>query len=95
MCLRWHIRIEPEWIPRCDNEQADYISRLVDYDDWMLNPEIFNMLDANWGPHTVDRFANMFNHQLPSMFGTLVLKLLMLLPVIGLEKITGGAHLCF
>ena len=50
--------------PRDQNEQADYISRLVDYDDWMLNPEIFHMLDAMWGPHTIDRFANIFNNQL-------------------------------
>ena len=64
-CLRWYIRIEPEWIPREQNGQADYISRLVDYDDWMLNSEIFSMLDAMWGPHTIDRLANVFNHQLP------------------------------
>ena len=63
-CLQQHIRIEPEWIPSDQNEQADYISRLVDYDDWMLNPEIFHLLDAMWGPHTIDRFANMFNNQL-------------------------------
>ena len=62
--LQQHIRIEPEWIPRDQNEQADYISRLVDYDDWMLNPEIFHLLDAMWGPHTIERFANMFNNQL-------------------------------
>ena len=45
-CLQQHIRIEPEWIPRDQNEQANYISRLVDYDDWMLNSEIFHLLDA-------------------------------------------------
>ena len=36
----------------------------MDYDDWMLNPGIFSMLDAMWGSHTIDRFANSFNHQL-------------------------------
>ena len=72
ICLRQHIRIAPEWIPREQNAIVDYISRLVDYDDWMLNPGIFSMLDAMWGPHTVDRFANNFNHQVPcfnSRFG--------------------------
>ena len=64
ICLKQHIRIEPEWIPRERNALADYISRLVDYDDWTLNPGIFSMLDAMWGPHTIDRFANSFNHQL-------------------------------
>ena len=42
-CLRNNIRIEPEWIPRREkiprreNELADYYSRIIDYDDYMLN----------------------------------------------------------
>ena len=91
-CLQQHniIKIEPD-----QNEQADYISRLVDYDDWMLNPEIFHLLDAMWRPHTIDRFANMFNNQLVRFnlrFGTPPRKQWMLLPVTGLVKITGGAQ---
>ena len=39
-------------------------SRIVDYNDWMLNPSIFSWLDALWGPHTIDRFANPSNVQL-------------------------------
>ena len=35
-----------------------------DFDDWMLNPEIFREIDARWGPHTVDRFADGYNRQL-------------------------------
>jgi len=30
----------------------------------MLNPSIFSLLDALWGPHSVDRFANPSNAQL-------------------------------
>ena len=63
--MRNLIRIEPEWIPREQNELADYLSQLVEYDDWMLNPGIFNILEAKWGPHTVDRFANSLNKQVP------------------------------
>ena len=59
------IILEPEWIPRADNELADYVSRIVDYDDWRLHPEVFRTLDLKWGPHTVDRFANAVNAQLP------------------------------
>ena len=33
MALANHVRIEPEWIPRDNNQKADYISRIVDYDD--------------------------------------------------------------
>ena len=42
---------------------ADYLSRIVDKDDWMLNPDVFSVLDKMWGPHTVDRFANADNAQ--------------------------------
>ena len=64
VCVAECIRFEPEWIPWESNEKADYISQLVDHDDWKLNPIIFNELDARWGPHTVDRFADMHNYQL-------------------------------
>ena len=45
MALRYQISIEPEWIPRDLNGLADYISKIVDYDDWMLNPEVVSTLD--------------------------------------------------
>ncbi|XP_065915901.1 uncharacterized protein [Dysidea avara] len=57
------IRLEPEWIPRRENEVADYISRIIDYDDWSLNPLVFKELDRLWGPHTIDRFADWCNNQ--------------------------------
>ena len=31
----------------------------------MLNPQVFEQLDALWGPYTVDRFASCDNTQLP------------------------------
>lgn len=62
LCIQNHIIIEPRWVPR-ENEIADYISRIVDYDDWQLNPLVFAMLDRKWGPHTVDRFAASYNRQ--------------------------------
>ena len=65
LCVKNYIRIEPEWIPREQNELADYCSRLVDYDDWRLNPVVFQWLDELWGPHTVDRFADHVNAQTP------------------------------
>ena len=57
------IKLEPEWIPRSLNERADLLSRIVDYDDWMLNPVVFAEVDRLWGPHSVDRFANWQNCQ--------------------------------
>ena len=29
-----NIEIEVEWIPRSLNEKADYLSKIVDFDDW-------------------------------------------------------------
>ena len=63
--VRQHIRIVPEWIPRELNELGDCYSRIRDCDDWMLNPTVFSMIDTMWGPHTIDRFADGHNHQLP------------------------------
>ena len=60
-----HIRLEPEWIPRDLNERADALSRIVDYDDWMLNPVVFADIEKLWGPHSVDRFASCHNCQIP------------------------------
>ena len=60
-----NIRIEPEWIPRAENELADYLIRITDYDDWSLDHAIFVSIDLRWGPHTVDRFASHYNMQLP------------------------------
>ena len=36
VCVQGNIRLEPEWIPREKNELADYYSRMVDHDDWIL-----------------------------------------------------------
>ena len=65
LCVQYQIHLEPEWLPREENQLADYLSRIVDYDDWYLNPEVFSMLESLWGPHTVDRFANHRNTHLP------------------------------
>jgi len=57
--VRSRIRLETEWVPRESNQIADHISRMIDYDDWMLNPVILRELD------TIDQFSNWCNNQLP------------------------------
>ena len=64
LMLQYQIRIEPSWIPREQNQCADYLSRIIDYDDWQLNPMVFSMLDSVFGPHTIDRFASAYNTHL-------------------------------
>ena len=65
LSVQYQIRLETEWIPRGLNERADYLSRIIDYDDWQLNSLVFSELDNAWGPHTVDRFASFQNSQVP------------------------------
>ena len=65
ICVSHGISIEPEWVPRASNEQADYLSRIVDPDDWSVSLPIFKLLNSRWGPHTVDRFADEHNCLLP------------------------------
>ena len=33
-CAKHSIRLEVQWIPRTENEKADYISLLLEFDDW-------------------------------------------------------------
>ena len=63
-CIAYQIKQEPEWVPRGENELADYFSRIVDYDDWQVNSELFCYLENAWGPYSVDRFADNYNTQL-------------------------------
>ena len=65
MCVEHQIKLEPEWVPREKNTIADCISRIVDYDDWQLVPEVFSWLNGQFGPFSVDRFASQYNTQLP------------------------------
>ena len=62
VCVNYCIKLDPEWIPRKENKFADHLSKSVDCDNWM--PQIFLELDARWGPHAVDRFADAYNCQL-------------------------------
>ena len=65
VCLTHNLKLDMEWVPHSANEYADVISRVIDHDDWSLNPKVFLVLDANWGPHTIDCFASPENAQLP------------------------------
>ena len=65
MCLLNCITLEVEWIPRSANDRADFLSRVVDYDNWRVKRDYFLLAEEKWGPHSVDRFANHENTQLP------------------------------
>ena len=64
-CFSHGIALEGQWIPRSPSERADLLSRFVDKDDWRVNPSVFRLPEAKWGPHAIDRFASYYNAQLP------------------------------
>ena len=49
-CFARDISLKSQWIPRSLNEKAGQLSRFVDKDDWSLNPSVFQLVDAKWGP---------------------------------------------
>ena len=62
--LAHNISFQVQWVPRSQNAKADYLSRLVDADDWYLNPQLFQLLSSFWGPFDIDRMADQNNTQL-------------------------------
>ena len=41
LCFQHSMKLEMDWIPRGLNTRADFLSRIVDYDDWGVDPCIF------------------------------------------------------
>lgn len=61
MNITWDI----EWVPREENVLADYISKQIEKDDWSVKQDVFEGIDSEWGPHTIDRMSNSWNSMLP------------------------------
>ena len=53
VCVSSGISLEVKWIPRDLNSFADHLSRIIDFDDYTINDDVFHILDVRWGPHTV------------------------------------------
>ena len=49
-------------------DRADFLSRIVDYDDWQVKRDYFVIAEAKWGSHSVDRFVNHANAQLAGFY---------------------------
>ena len=61
-CFSNRVKLDAEWIPRQENELADYYSRVMDVDDWGISQIAFDVcIDSCWGSHSVDRFASSYN----------------------------------
>ena len=94
-CLMSNIRLDINWIPRAENQQADFLSKIVDFDDWGVSNEIFHYLDSLWGPHEIDFFADIqiINYQyFTPDFGHPMQSGLTLLRLIGMVSMGGLFH---
>ena len=49
-------------------DRADFLSRIVDYDDWRVKRDYFVTAEAKWGSHSVDWFVNHANAQLAGFY---------------------------
>ena len=61
---RHAIHLEIEWLPRSLIERADYLSRVIEKDDWGISFEILSMIQNRWGNLDVDYFASEHNAKL-------------------------------
>ena len=62
--FKHNIRFDISWTPRKRNELADKFSKTIDYDDWYLTPDSFQMLTVRgWGMATIGRFASEKNRK--------------------------------
>ena len=61
ICKVKNINLEITWISRENNKDADFISRSIDHDDWIVKNSTFKFLTKKWGTMTVDRFASYKN----------------------------------
>ena len=61
-CLFSHgIALEAQWISRSLNGKADLLRRFFDEDDSPVNPYVFRVVEAKWGPRTnLNRFTSYY-----------------------------------
>ena len=66
--LKARIELDIQWIPCSLNEKADYLSKIIDYDDWKITPQLFRLLEGKFGRHTVDCFADYNNCKVQKLY---------------------------
>ena len=62
------IHLGIEWLPLRINEQAVYLSKIIEKDDWVILFEILSMLINRWGTLDIDYFASEHNAKLPVFY---------------------------
>ena len=46
------------WVPHKFNEEADALSKTLDYDDWTTTLVFSDQINCAWGPFIIDLFAS-------------------------------------
>ena len=68
-CLLHQITLQAQHLPGVLNWTADFLSRhLTDRSDWILEEQVFTVLNRWWGPLDVDLFATRFSARLPRFY---------------------------
>ena len=67
-CANNGIELELQWIPGNEIERADYISRIIDIDDWQVSAHCFISFEESWGVHSVACFARYYNKKVCKCF---------------------------
>ena len=44
VCLQKNISLAIQWVPREKNTQSDYISKIIDHEDWGVSNDFFSIL---------------------------------------------------
>ena len=63
--LKNQTSLETEWIPWLENDRADFLSGIIDFDDRGLAQFVFDRL---WGPHHIDWFASSHKAKLDKFY---------------------------
>ena len=61
--VKHNISLSAKFLCGAQNTIADGLSRYASQYEWALHPRVFQYVNKKWGPHSVDRFANMSNAQ--------------------------------
>jgi hypothetical protein len=68
LCRSFQIDLTPDWVPRDQNQLADYLSKFRDLDDFALQPSAFQQIVEQFGKLDVDWFASEHNALLPVFY---------------------------
>ena len=63
-CVKFNIKMQLHWVPRAENEQIDFLSRIIETDDWQIYDAFFQYVNSLWEPAAIDRFVSFKNTKL-------------------------------